>query len=372
MPSSDRGRGSWSEDDPVMENLYEYLTENISAPLLRVGLIFGAALLAAFFVRLVVIPILLHLTKKTRTELDDQIIHTLGQAVIVTLILLGIGWSLVSLNLSAQLHSTSIAILKTVVILIWSRAFLRVGNFFLEIMSCNRDKLNWIQPQTLPLLQIFWKVIVVGALAYFLMIAWRINPTSWLASAGVAGIAIGFAAKDTLANLFAGIFILADTPFKIGDYVILENGLRGKIIDIGIRSSRMLTRDDVEVTVPNAVIANAQLVNETGGPYQKMRIRVKVDVAYGSDVDQVREVLLACTDGVNHIAADPAPRVRFREFGGSGLRFELLAWVREPVYRGRILDQLNEKVYKAFHEAGIEIPYTKQDVYVKEWPGRSD
>jgi len=355
-----------------MEKIFEYVTENVSAPLLRVILIIGAALLAAFCVRLVIIPFLLRLTKKTRTELDDQIIHTLGQAVIWTLIFLGIGWSLLSLNLSPQVESISVAILKTLVILFWTRASLRVGNLFLEIMSHNRDRLNWIQPQTLPLLQISWKVIVVGAMAYFLLIAWRINPTSWLASAGVVGIAIGFAAKDTLANLFAGIFILADTPFKIGDYVVLDNSLRGKIVDIGIRSSRLLTRDDVEVTVPNAVIANAQLINETGGPYQKIRVRVKVDVAYGSDVDQVREVLLSSAEDVKHIATHPTPRVRFREFGGSGLRFELLAWVEEPVFRGRVLDQLNERVYKAFNEAGIEIPYTKQDVYVKEWPGNGD
>ena len=220
----------------------------------------------------------------------------------------------------------------------------------------------------MPILRIAWQVLVIGGLCYFLLISWRINPTSWLASAGVLGLAIGFAAKDTLANLFAGIFILADAPYRIGDFVILQNGQRGVITDIGMRSSRMLTRDDVQITVPNAIIANGDIVNETSGRFQKMRVRVKVGVAYGSDIDQVRATLLSCVEGVEHICNDPEPRVRFREFGESGLRFELLAWITEPVYRGRVLDQLHTNVYQALRKAGIEIPYPKQDVFIKQMP----
>jgi small-conductance mechanosensitive channel len=135
-----------------------------------------------------------------------------------------------------------------------------------------------------------------------------------------------------------------------------------------MRSTLLLTLDDIEITVPNAVIANSQIINQTGGPHQKMRVRVKVEAAYGSDVDQVENVLLGCAEGVEHVTGEPKPRVRFRSFGASGLVFELLAWIEEPVYRGRVLHALNGKVYKAFAAGGIEIPYAKQDVYVKEMP----
>jgi MscS family membrane protein len=91
-------------------------------------------------------------------------------------------------------------------------------------------------------------------------------------------------------------------------------------------------------------------------------------VAYGTEVDRVREILLSCVKGAEHLCDNPAPRVRFREFGDSGLLFELLAWVDEPLYRGRVVDDLNTKVYKAFNEACIEIPYAKQDLYIKEMP----
>jgi MscS family membrane protein len=85
--------------------------------------------------------------------------------------------------------------------------------------------------------------------------------TAWLASAGIIGIAVGFAAKDTLANLFSGVFILADSPYKLGDYVVLEDNSRGKVTQIGLRSTRMLTRDDVEVTVPNSIMGNTKIIN---------------------------------------------------------------------------------------------------------------
>jgi small-conductance mechanosensitive channel len=184
------------------------------------------------------------------------------------------------------------------------------------------------------------------------------------------GIAIGFAAKDTLANLFSGVFIMADSPYKIGDYVVLDDGggLRGKVTHIGIRSTRLLTRDDVEVTIPNSIMGNSKVVNESGGPHVKYRLRVAVGVAYGSDIDQVREVLTTVAQESESVCSDPEPRVRFRTFGASSLDFELLCWVSDPELRGRVLDELNSAVYKRFIDEGIEIPYAKQDLYIKEWP----
>ncbi len=193
--------------------------------------------------------------------------------------------------------------------------------------------------------------------------------TAWLASAGIAGIAIGFAAKDTLANLFAGVFILADSPYKIGDYVVLDSGERGQVTHIGIRSTRLLTRGDVEITIPNAVMGNSKISNESGGPYTKYRLNVKIGVAYGSDIDQVRELLLDIAQKEPGVCDEPYPRVRFRAFADSALALELLCWVENPEFRGRVLDALNTEIYKRFNSEGIEIPYNKQDVYIKQMPG---
>ncbi|MCP4663633.1 MAG: mechanosensitive ion channel, partial [bacterium] len=162
--------------------------------------------------------------------------------------------------------------------------------------------------------------------------------------------------------------IFADTPFKVGDFIVLESGERGEVRHIGIRSSRIQTRDDIEITVPNSILANTKIINEAGGPARHHRIRVKVGVAYGSDVDQVRRILLEVAHDEPEVCQEPEPRVRFRNFGDSGLDFELLSWVDEPILRGKVLDALNTEVYKRFNAEGIEIPYPKRDLYLRETP----
>ncbi len=116
--------------------------------------------------------------------------------------------------------------------------------------------------------------------------------------------------------------------------------------------------------MPNAVIANAKIVNESGGRWEKSRVTFRVGVAYGSDVDQVREVLLRSAEAVDLVLKDPAPRVRFTEMGDSALIFRLLCWIPEPELRGRALDGLNTQVYNNLNQAGITIPFPQRDVHL--------
>ncbi len=351
-----------------MTELFERYLGMTPTPLMRVVLILIAATILALIARLVVFRLVLYLARKTTTTLDDRIAELVRGPVLLTLILGGVMVAIGDLHLPDPWPYYFLGVIKTVLILYLGGAVNRIGALVLEALSEQLDRFKWIQPKTLPLMEMVMKVLVFAAVIYLIMSAWEKNLTSWLASAGVVGIAVGFAAKDTLANLFAGVFILADSPYKVGDFIILDNGVRGMVTDIGIRSTRVLTRDDVEVTVPNAVIGNAKIINETSGPHEKMRMKVKITVSYGSDAEQVRAILLACADGVPHVAADPEPSVRFREFGESGLLFELRVWVDEPVYHGRVLDAINRNVYNAFAEASIEIPYPRRELYVKQMP----
>jgi len=186
---------------------------------------------------------------------------------------------------------------------------------------------------------------------------WGINPVGLLASAGIVGIAVGFAAKDTLANLFSGVFILADRPYKLGDYVNLDGGERGKVTHIGIRSTRILTNDDIEVTIPNGVIGNEKIVNENGGTYHKRRVRINVQCAYSADLEKVEEVLLAVGNAEPRVCDYPATRVRYRSFGASGIDLQLSVWIEEPKDRGGVTHVLIKAIHKAFKENNIEIPY---------------
>ena len=304
------------------------------------------------------------LVGKTETTIDDELVELMHRPVFLLVLFLGLGMAAEQAGLPENGLWTTKAILKTLGIIVLVLFLIRASRLILDALSRNQDRFHLVQSRTLPLFYNVSLLVIIGAAVYFLFISWKIDPTAWLASAGIIGLALSFAAKDSLANLFAGAFILADAPYKIGDFVVLDTGERGRVTHIGLRSTRMLTRDDVEITIPNAVMGNSKITNESGGPYEKERIRVKVGVAYGTDVDRVEELLISIAVSHPEIMREPEPRVRFRAFGESSLDFELLGWIQEPVLRGRLRHLLCKEIYKAFAEEGIEIPYPKRDVYL--------
>ncbi len=308
------------------------------------------------------------ITRRTNFMLDDKIASLLRPPLYYTLVVLGINAGLDLMPLSDNVRILSQRIFQTLNILVWLIFLIRMCTLVLTRISGLKHKYAFIQHRTVTLFDNLAKIIIFGAGIYFVFIIWNIDMTAWLASAGIAGIAIGFAAKDTLSNLFSGVFIIADAPYKVGDYVVLDNIGRGKVTNIGLRSTRILTRDDIEVTVPNSIIGNSTIINQSGGPYEKMRVRLKIGVAYGSDVEKVSKSLQKVAEEEPQVCRLPAPRVRFRLFGPSSLDFELLFWVDHPEHRGRVLDALNTKVYKMLNTENIEIPYAKQDIYIKGLP----
>ncbi len=329
-------------------------------------------LVATFFLAKIISHILTgfiaQFTRRTRFRWDDQINQLLHRPVYWSLFLPGIQLAVIPLKLSTNINAAIHSLVVTILVLVWSMFLIRIIVIILREVSRNSEGQSLIRPQTRPLFQNLAYILVFIIAVYLIFSSWHIDMTAWLASAGIAGIAIGFAAKDTLANLFAGVFILADSPYKIGDYVVLDSGERGQVTHIGIRSTRLLTRGDVEITIPNAVMGNSKISNESGGPYTKYRLNVKIGVAYGSDIDQVRELLLDIAQKEPGVCDEPYPRVRFRAFADSALALELLCWVENPEFRGRVLDALNTEIYKRFNSEGIEIPYNKQDVYIKQMP----
>jgi len=308
------------------------------------------------------------LVKQTGSLVDDAISSLMRAPIYWTVISIGVLAALMLLQLPAKAESISRSFVFSFLIILWSMFFTGVLRVFLKSISERAGDHALIRKQSLPLFNNIAFVFVLVLSIYLLFETWNIDMTAWLASAGIIGIAVGFAAKDTLANLFAGVFILADSPYKIGDYIVLENAERGKVTHIGIRSTRILTRDDVEVTIPNSIMGNTRVVNESGGPHEKFRVRVPIGVAYGSDLDLVKSILMDIAKEEAYVCDDPEPRVRFRRFGASALELELLGWAENPELRGRVVDILNTKIYNSFNQHGIEIPYAKQDVYIKSLP----
>ena len=309
--------------------------------------------------------------RQSSNNFDNQIVDLVHKPIFVSFVLLGLSLATSRLHLSDVPTFMTLGIIKTIAIFVWYNTLTRLMNLTVSAISKTRDR-QIVQTGMLSLLHNVMKIIVVALAVYFLFLAWAIDVTAWLASAGIVGLALSFAAKDTLSNLFAGVSIVMDAPYKAGDFIILETGERGVVTDIGLRSTRILTRDDVEITVPNGIIGNGKIINEAGGPPSQHRIRTAVGVAYGSDLDQVIEVLEGVA--VNHpeVLSSPAPRVRFRLFGDSSLNFELLGWISKPIDRGRVTHELNCAIYKALAKNKIEIPFPQRDLHVRSMPATDD
>tara|TARA_B100000700_G_scaffold131691_1_gene147263 strand:- start:1907 stop:2968 length:1062 start_codon:yes stop_codon:yes gene_type:complete len=347
----------------IYQVLFSYLNDN---PLIHFGVLIILSFIAAKIIDVIFISFLLRLTKKTKNQIDDAIIKTLHHPIYYSLLFLGFSFSISvdNLNLSENIIFIITGLLKTLIILFWSRALFKTFILLFNWYSSKTN--NDVKQKLLPLFDNIGKIIIFLGAVYFIMISWGINPVGWLASAGVLGVVLGLAAKDTLANLFSGIFIMMDSPYKEGDYINLDSGERGYVLNIGIRSTRIMTRDDIEITVPNSVIANAKIINESGGPHENERVRVSVGVAYGTDVQIVKDILIDIAQNCDLVSKDFDPRVRFRQFGESSLNFELLCWIEKPEYRGRTVDFLNTQIYNSFNEKNIEIPFPQRTIHLKK------
>ncbi len=335
---------------------------------IKAAVVLAVALATAQLIELVVENVIHRLAKKTNSALDDKLVGGMHRPLFWTVILLGLVIALSTAGVSPGLEQVVRSVTFSILVFLWMLFALHVSRIVLHSISRRRGRTKLVSSQTLPLFTNLAAVIIVTLGVYFIFQAWKIDMTAWLASAGIIGIAVGFAAKDTLANLFSGVFIMADSPYKLGDYVVIDNEVRGKITHMGIRSTRLLTRDDVEVTIPNSLMGNSKVVNESGGPHEKFRIRIKLSVAYGTDLDQVTAILMEIAEAEPEVCTIPEPRVRYRAFGGSGIDLELLAWVEEPELRGKVVHLLVMAIYKRFQQDGIEIPYNKQELFIKELP----
>jgi small-conductance mechanosensitive channel len=311
------------------------------------------------------------IAKTSSNDIDDQIVSLLHRPVFLSFVLMGLSLGTRRIGLPDAPTFITIGILKTLAIFVWYNTLNRVMSLVVRALSRTKER-KIVQTGMLSLLHNVLKIVAVALTVYFLFLAWKIDVTAWLASAGIVGLALSFAAKDTLSNLFAGVSIIMDAPYKAGDFIILDSGERGLVTDIGLRSTRILTRDDVEITVPNGIIGNGKIINEAGGPSEQHRIRVAVGVAYGSDVDHVIEVFAGVATDHAEILKHPEPRVRFRRFGESSLDFELLGWIARPVDRGRVTHELNCAVYKALNSNQIEIPFPQRDLHVRTMPRIDD
>lgn len=205
-------------------------------------------------------------------------------------------------------------------------------------------------------------VLLIGFLIILQTVG--IDLTTLNVIAGAVGIGIGFGLQNVASNFISGLIILFERPIKIGDRIVVGD-IEGDVVEIGARSTRVLTNDNITVIVPNSNFISQNVINWKYGD-TKIRFKIPVGVAYGSDVDQVERLLLEVARETPDVLTDPAPGVRFLELGESGLQFELRAWTTTLLHRkGRLFSALNFAIYKKFNQHGVVFSSPQRELLVR-------
>lgn len=308
------------------------------------------------------------IASKTHTILDDLIIKAIDMPLTFGLTILSVYVAAVMTGLN-ELPILLLAIKEGVLILVAITIY-NLFNAFLKwyVEEIALKKNIHIADMQGTIKRVF-AIFLIAITIIMVLDTAGIEVTPLIASLGIAGLAVALAFQDTLGNFFAGLYISLDRPLKEGDYIQLETGHEGYVIKVGWRSTLIRTLQNNVVVIPNSKLASSILTNFFS-PDKKLVFTVPVSVSYESDLQKVEEitkdvakkVLTTVEGGIREYE----PLVRFNGFGDSGITFNVILQVDEFRNRALLMSEFIKALHARFNKEGIEIPYPKRDVYIKE------
>lgn len=329
--------------------------------------ILGGFWLAAKFIQYSLARWVSVFTKHTETELDDKIVEAVKRPTYYIILLSGIYLAISNLPLPPKVKAIGDGIVYVLGVGIAVMMVYRIVNVFLEWYTHNITKKtdSQLEKEFLPLIEklIFIFIFITGLIIVLKHFDYDI--LSLVTALGVTSLAIGLAAKDTLANMISGFTLMIDRPFRVGDRVQLVSGEVGDVVEIGLRSTKIKTMDSNALVVPNTELVNTKVINQCY-PDKTIRGRVKVGIACDSDVDKAKKIMLDIAAYNKKVLNNPAPIVLFTEFGDSALILQMFYWIENCFDLFIIQDEINSQLKKMFEQEGIEIAYPVKTIYVKE------
>jgi small-conductance mechanosensitive channel len=302
---------------------------------------------------------------RTQTRFDKILVEALHGPLLIFLLLVGGRILLGAVELTPKMSRfAEVGVsLATALVLIFAAIKMYHG-----ILKEYGDRFEPIRP-SLGILNLLGKALIVLIGLLITLDSLNISIAPLLTTLGIGGLAVALAFKDTLANFFAGLYVLADRPIRVGDFVKIEGGPEGYVESIGWRSTRIRTLANNIAILPNSKVAESLITNYFL-PDRRTSLLLPVSVDYGSDPRRVEAVLLeeaACAVGeVEGLLADPAPSVRLIPgFGESALNFTLICQVREFVDQYAVQHELRHRILARFRKEGIEIPYPQRTVHLR-------
>ncbi len=323
--------------------------------------------LAIAFVASQTLNFIIHfLSRKTKGDMDEIIIRMLSKPLFILIFLYGIIDSLIRLQIDHELRTGIYQIYMLIVAIVGLLVAYKIIMGILEHIGRQRtDEEDSFRSVLMPVLKKMMALIIIVSGLIIIFRILNIEVTAILAGAGVAGLVIAFAAQDTLSNFFSGMHLLLDQPFKVGDIILLESGEYCVVEEIGMRSTKLYAlREHEGIILPNNNLANQKIIN-IAKPDSTIRSRIEVGVAYGSDIDKVKNILFKVAEEhpnvVEHEERQTA--IRFSNFGDSSLDFALIVWIDDVTQQWKVMSEIRQKIDKRFREEGITIPFPQRTVW---------
>jgi MscS family membrane protein len=328
----------------------------------------SVVLLGRLLIRRILLPILKRLIGRTETKIDDILLEALtGPAYWLLLIFV------------AQYAISRLDFLNGKFQLQLEDAYfvLYLGIFFVLVWRVISDISSWIATdfgdgreaalgkQLMPFISRVSLIIITIITGIILLGHFNVEVSGLVATLGIGSLAIALAAQEALSDTIAGFIIMIDRPYRIGDRIeLLEMGTWGDVMDIGLRSTRIRTRDNRMAIIPNSVIGKSLVVNHSY-PDETYRLEIEIGVAYGTDLEQARKVLIDAVSQVEGVKPDLPVEALFLKFGESSLIFRVRWWLDSYVETRRMFDRVNTSMYQALSKAGIQLPFPQRVVHHK-------
>lgn len=337
---------------------------------LMVGIAFAVLLAVVFLgrtlLRFVINATLRRLTKRTGTILDDLILDVVELPLYLLAIVLVLDGILVRLDFLSESWGWTDDVFYVLYLAI---LFSFVGRFVHHLFFWYGEEIarrteTDLDEQLLPFFRRI-AMIIVGMVAIITLLShFEVDISGLVTTLGIGSLAIALAAQESLKDTISGFMIMLDRPFRIGDRIEIQDlNTWGDVVDVGLRSSRIRTRDNRMVIVPNSVIAKSLVVNYTY-PDSQYRIEIHIGLGYGTDIEMARKIIVETVRDVEGVLKDKLVEALFLEFGVSALIFRVRWWLDSYYDARRMFDKVNTALYHALADAGIEIPNPQLDVKI--------
>jgi MscS family membrane protein len=328
-------------------------------------------LLGTWLIRRILPPIV----HRTPTQFDDRLLEVTGPDIRWLVVILLLNFATVRLGfVGVEVKEILTDVYFVLGVIVALRLAFRLINLADEWYRERSIQIGR-EEQLAPIITLLVRVgrVVAGLVGAIILLShFGVNVTAFAAALGLGGLAFSLAARDTIADAIAGFIILVDRPFRIGDRIEIQGaGTWGDVTDIGLRTTRIRTRDNRMVIVPNSVISANQVVNYSY-PDPRYRIETHVGIAYGTDIERARQVIGGAVRQVEGILPDKPVDVLYNEMGDSAMIFRVRWWIESYVDTRRVVDRVHTAIQGALDRAGIESPYPTQNLNLQVDPATAE